>query len=72
MLPQMSKPGILSLKQMRSYDIIEKDCDFIFHMIYNLCLYAVRIQSYAGPETLLYLGYFTISLNTEVKSLNFT
>ena len=46
----MSKPGFCSLIEMLSYELIEKDCDFSFHMIYILYLHAISIESYADKE----------------------
>ena len=46
----MSKPALLLPKKLPSYDIIEKVCEFCFHMI--LYLYAIPIQSYDDPNKL--------------------
>ena len=41
---------LLLPKKLPSYDIIEKVCEFCFHMI--LYLYAIPIQSYDDPNKL--------------------
>ena len=43
----MSKPGFCRWNEMLSYDIIVKECELSFHMIYYLWFYAFSIQSYA-------------------------
>ena len=37
---------------MLRYDIIEKECELSFHMIYYLCFYVFSIQSYADWKKL--------------------
>ena len=39
-------------KIILSYDIIGKECDTGFHMIYYLCFYALSILSYADQKKL--------------------
>ena len=47
----MLKQGFFE-KMFPSYDIIEKECDFRFNMIYYLCFYALSIQSYTDRKKL--------------------
>ena len=38
--------------EMLSYDIIEKECDLSFHVIYYLCFCAFSVQGYADHKKL--------------------
>ena len=42
----MSKPGFCLWNEMLSYDILEKECEFSFDMIYYLFFHALSIQSF--------------------------
>ena len=48
----MSKPGFGRWNKLLSYDIIDKECDLSFYMIYYLCFYAFLIQTYADRKKL--------------------
>ena len=52
---------------MLSYDIIEKECDFSFDMIYYLCFYALSIQSYAHRKKVLVLNLCKITEPRKVE-----
>ena len=48
----MSKPGFCRWNELLSYDVFGKECNFSFHMIYYLCVYALPVQSYAPRNKL--------------------
>ena len=48
----MSKPGSCFWNELQGYDIIVKECDFSFHVIYYLCFYALSILSIANQKKL--------------------
>ena len=63
----MSKPGFCHQNELQNYAIIEKECNFIFHMIYYICVYALSIHGYADRNKLLYLCKITEPRKRKLK-----